>query len=57
MALDNIRQRLELVFPGRSIVEVEDAEDRYTVRLRFPRFEPGPGSAWPSLTDTITLRS
>jgi two-component system sensor histidine kinase AlgZ len=57
MALDNIRQRLELVFPGRSSVDIEEAEARYTVRLRFPRFEPGPGSAWPGLTDTITLRS
>ena len=57
IALDNIRQRLELVFPGRSSVEVEDAGDRYTVRLRFPRFEPGPGSAWPGLTDTLTLHS
>jgi two-component system sensor histidine kinase AlgZ len=57
IALDNIRQRLELVFPGRSSVEVEDTGDRYTVRLRFPRFEPGPGSAWPGLTDTMTLHS
>ena len=57
IALDNIRQRLELVFPGRSSVAVEDTGDRYTVRLRFPRFEPGPGSAWPGLTDTMTLHS
>jgi two-component system, LytTR family, sensor histidine kinase AlgZ len=57
MALDNIRQRLELVFPGRSSVEVDDNEDRFTVRLRFPRFEPAPGSGWTGLTDTITLRS
>ncbi len=57
IALDNIRQRLELVFPGRSSVDVDEAETQYTVRLRFPRFEPGPGSAWPGLTDTITLRS
>jgi two-component system sensor histidine kinase AlgZ len=56
IALDNIRQRLELAFPGRSSVEVEDGGDRYTVRLRFPRFEPGPGSAWPGLTDTLTLQ-
>jgi two-component system sensor histidine kinase AlgZ len=57
IALDNIRQRLDLVFPGRSSVDVEDTVDRYTVRLRFPRFEPGPGSAWPGLTDTLTLHS
>jgi len=36
MALDNIRQRLELAFPGHSSVEVDDAATRYTVRLRFP---------------------
>jgi two-component system, LytTR family, sensor histidine kinase AlgZ len=57
IALDNIRQRLELVYPGRSSVEVEDTGTRYTVRLRFPRFEPGPGSAWPGLTDTLTLHT
>ncbi len=36
MALDNIRQRLDLAFPGESSVEVEEAADRYIVRLRFP---------------------
>jgi two-component system sensor histidine kinase AlgZ len=36
MALDNIRQRLELVFPGRSAVEVVDTAGDYRVRLRFP---------------------
>ncbi len=36
MALDNIRQRLELVFPGRSQVEVVDSGDEYLVRIRFP---------------------
>ena len=39
MALDNIRQRLDLAFPGRATVEVDIAENRYTVRLRFPRTE------------------
>jgi len=39
MALDNIRQRLELAFPGRATVTVDDAESRYTVRLRFPHAE------------------
>jgi len=36
MALDNIRQRLELVFPGRASVSVDDAGDAYRVTLRFP---------------------
>jgi hypothetical protein len=37
MALDNIRQRLELAFPGRSSVQLDDADGRFSVRLRFPR--------------------
>jgi two-component system sensor histidine kinase AlgZ len=44
MALDNIRQRLELVFPGRSAVEVVDSAGEYKVRLRFP-LELGNGEA------------
>jgi two-component system sensor histidine kinase AlgZ len=36
MALDNIRQRLELAFPGRSAVQVDASEGRHAVRLRFP---------------------
>ncbi|MGB5102867.1 MAG: sensor histidine kinase [Steroidobacteraceae bacterium] len=36
MALDNVRQRLELVFPGRSSVDVDDGGHEYRVRLRFP---------------------
>jgi two-component system sensor histidine kinase AlgZ len=50
MALDNIRQRLELAFPGRATVAVDNAESRYTVRLRFPHAEDEavvPGTAWP----------
>ena len=39
MALDNIRQRLELAFPGRATVEVDEAAGRYSVRLRFPHGE------------------
>jgi two-component system sensor histidine kinase AlgZ len=49
MALDNITQRLELAFPGRATVTVDDAESRYTVRLRFPFSEDesiAPGTAW-----------
>jgi two-component system sensor histidine kinase AlgZ len=36
MALDNIRQRLELAFPGRARVDVQDGGDEYRVTLRFP---------------------
>ena len=36
MALDNIRERLELAFPGRASVEVADRDARYRVTLRFP---------------------
>jgi two-component system sensor histidine kinase AlgZ len=57
MALENIRQRMELAFPGRAAVEVDDAEGRYTVRLRFPRVgdEPAPGT--PARPDGVTPRS
>jgi two-component system sensor histidine kinase AlgZ len=37
MAMDNIRQRLELAFPGRSSVAVREEGGLYSVRLRFPR--------------------
>jgi two-component system sensor histidine kinase AlgZ len=44
MALDNIRQRLDLAFPGRASVEVDDREALYRVRLRFPLLlAPGTG--------------
>ncbi len=36
MALDNIRQRLELAFPGRASVAVDDGGELYRVTLRFP---------------------
>ena len=36
MALDNIRQRLELVFPASATVTVHDQGDAYRVTLRFP---------------------
>jgi len=36
MALDNIRQRLELAFPRRASVTVEDGGEHYRVTLRFP---------------------
>ncbi len=36
LALDNIRERLELAWPGRSAVSVDDAGQRYRVTLTFP---------------------
>ncbi|HEX9207625.1 MAG TPA: histidine kinase [Steroidobacteraceae bacterium] len=54
MALDNIRERLELAFPGRSAVEINEGETSFCVRLRFPRLgddaradagAPGTGTA------------
>ena len=36
VALDNIRQRLELAYPGRSSVTVDDSGDDYRVTLKFP---------------------
>jgi two-component system sensor histidine kinase AlgZ len=44
IALDNIRQRLELVFPRRSSVTVLNEGDAYRVILRFP-LVPGPAAA------------
>ena len=39
MALSNIRQRYELAYGNSANVDVNAAEDRYTVRLRFPAEE------------------
>jgi len=39
IALDNIRERLELIHPGRSTVEAERVGDEYIVQLRFPHIE------------------
>ncbi len=36
MALANIRQRFELAYGNRAMVEVEEGESAYAVRLRFP---------------------
>ncbi len=36
MALDNIRQRLDLAFPGRASVEVDEGSTIYRVKIRFP---------------------
>jgi two-component system sensor histidine kinase AlgZ len=35
-AVDNLRQRLDLAYPGRSAVTVEDCDGSYRVTLRFP---------------------
>ena len=36
MAMSNIQQRYELAYGGRASVDVEDEDERFTVRLRFP---------------------
>jgi len=36
MALDNVRQRLALAFPGQATVDVDAGRREYRVRLRFP---------------------
>ena len=46
MALDNIRQRMQLVFPGRSSVEVNATDGEYRVALRFPLVEGTPTQPW-----------
>jgi two-component system sensor histidine kinase AlgZ len=37
MALDNVRQRLELAFAGRASVDVTETDTRFGVRLQFPQ--------------------
>lgn len=44
VALDNIRQRLDLAWPGRSRVEVIQDSDEYRVVLMFPHEERGQGT-------------
>ena len=39
IALDNIRERMDLIYPGRSSVEANRVGDEYVVRLRFPYVE------------------
>jgi two-component system sensor histidine kinase AlgZ len=39
VALDNIRERMDLIYPGRSSVEANRIGDEYIVRLRFPYVE------------------
>jgi hypothetical protein len=57
MALDNIRQRLELAFPGRSAVEVEDDGATYAVRLRFPRVGEEPRDGWTGTAEPAATAS
>ena len=45
MAMDNVRERLELAWPGRASVEVREAPGAYTVRLRFPSRDAAPDEA------------
>ena len=40
MALFNIRQRFELAYGSRADVDVDDGDDYYAVRLRFPEEHP-----------------
>lgn len=39
VALENIRERMDLIYPGRSSVEAGRVGDEYVVHLRFPHFE------------------
>ena len=41
VALANIRERMELLYPGRASVEASRVADEYIVRLRFPYVEDG----------------
>ncbi len=42
IGLDNVRQRLELMFHGEADVEVIEAPERFVVSLRFPAGGPAP---------------
>ncbi len=39
MALTNIRQRFELAYGGKATIDVEESDDVFSVKLRFPREE------------------
>ena len=39
LALDNIRQRLDLAYGGRGSLTVDQQPDRYSVTVRFPYTE------------------
>jgi two-component system sensor histidine kinase AlgZ len=40
IALDNIRERLELAYPGRARVDIANSGAEYQVTLTFPLVEP-----------------
>ncbi|MEO1202343.1 MAG: histidine kinase [Pseudomonadota bacterium] len=44
MALSNIRQRYELAYGSRASVDIEAGDERYVVRLRFPRDDELPAA-------------
>jgi two-component system sensor histidine kinase AlgZ len=44
MAVDNIRERLELAYDGRAHLRVDETDADYTVSLSFPVEAPGSGS-------------
>ena len=39
MALENIRERLDLAFAGAASMSVNESETRYTVKLKIPMME------------------
>lgn len=41
IGLDNVRQRLDLTFPGEGVLDCREADGRFTAVLRFPA-EPAP---------------
>jgi len=45
IALANIRERMELMYPGRASVEAGRSGDEFIVRLRFPYIEDGTRAA------------
>lgn len=36
IGLENVQQRLQLLYPGAHLLEIEDEDDRYAVHLRIP---------------------
>jgi two-component system sensor histidine kinase AlgZ len=55
MALDNVRQRLELAFAGRASVDVTETDTRFCVRLQFPQLAAS--DVTPTATHTATVQS
>ncbi len=43
IALDNIRERLDLAYPGGARVDVTEDNGQYVVTLAFPLLQPSPG--------------